>query len=415
MKRCLIIQSSFFLCSILLFLGMFMPKIVEAQEMSKETTGEVRRGVFRPVEDSATFWGERYNERLMKQLEPSGKPSAAKIGQYLETYKHLAVYDPRTICFEVKGENVKGKIILTGMVSLQEEKDGLLQALNALKLKDVEDRIGVLPSTQLGDTRYAIAKVAHVPFFSAPTGRQERLTEGILGDRIFLLKEDDVNGYYFAQHSGGYLGWIRKQDVLRVSLNDFREWRSKKRALFRKSYEDASTKIFIPLGAELKLDALGNVTLPDGKTVSVPDYYFKSYEIEETSLASELLNSAREYLNTAYVWGGVTREGIDCSGFVQTLYRGYGVNLARDADQQFITGEIVGWRGFIDDLLPGDLLYFASGNGRIGHTAIYLGDQKFIQAQEPKVRYSSFRPGDPDYDFKTCSKFVFAKRVLRGE
>jgi cell wall-associated NlpC family hydrolase len=60
----------------------------------------------------------------------------------------------------------------------------------------------------------------------------------------------------------------------------------------------------------------------------------------------------------------------------------------------------------------GDTLYFLAADGKIRHTAIYLGNDKFIQAVMPHAKISSFNPKDPEYDAGHRASFAFAKRVL---
>ncbi len=60
----------------------------------------------------------------------------------------------------------------------------------------------------------------------------------------------------------------------------------------------------------------------------------------------------------------------------------------------------------------GDTLYFLGADGKIRHTAIYMGNDKYLQAVVPKVRISSFNPQDSDYDADHSASFAFAKRLL---
>src|SRR5215471_5428841 len=51
--------------------------------------------------------------------------------------------------------------------------------------------------------------------------------------------------------------------------------------------------------------------------------------------ASELLAQARSWLGTRYVFGGCSASGIDCSCFVQTIFRSVGIGLPRTSQQQY--------------------------------------------------------------------------------
>jgi cell wall-associated NlpC family hydrolase len=98
-----------------------------------------------------------------------------------------------------------------------------------------------------------------------------------------------------------------------------------------------------------------------------------------TGHEARVVDLARQYLGTPYVWGGTTPKGFDCSGFAQFLYKRIGVNLPRTSQEQFKTGTPIS----IQQLQPGDLVFFKGTDGPandVGHEGIYLGGGKFIHA-----------------------------------
>jgi cell wall-associated NlpC family hydrolase len=114
---------------------------------------------------------------------------------------------------------------------------------------------------------------------------------------------------------------------------------------------------------------------------------------QTTNGQPELVRTAFEYLNTPYVYGGRLPDSVDCSLFVQTVFRRHGINLPRTAAEQFQVGEPVD----VANLLPGDRLYFYDrGSSTIGHTGLYIGDNKFIHASSNRrkvaVDYLSIEP-----------------------
>ncbi|HSI73352.1 MAG TPA: C40 family peptidase [Fimbriimonas sp.] len=90
-----------------------------------------------------------------------------------------------------------------------------------------------------------------------------------------------------------------------------------------------------------------------------------------------------QFIGTKYVWGGNDiNNGIDCSGFVQKLYGAIGLNLPRTAAEQANYGTPV---TRYEDLKKGDRLYFwDSKRGKIGHTALYIGNWKFVHSSSSR-------------------------------
>ncbi|WP_226063538.1 C40 family peptidase [Kaistella polysaccharea] len=124
----------------------------------------------------------------------------------------------------------------------------------------------------------------------------------------------------------------------------------------------------------------------------------------------DILTEAESYLGTPYRYGGTTRNGIDCSAFVLSVFgTSAGVDLPRVAASQAQQGEKIEK----SELQKGDLVFFShQGRGRISHVGIVEsvdseGTVKFIHAATSRgVMISSLN------DSYWGPKFRFAKRVL---
>ncbi|MEB3309078.1 MAG: C40 family peptidase [Snowella sp.] len=75
-----------------------------------------------------------------------------------------------------------------------------------------------------------------------------------------------------------------------------------------------------------------------------------------------------------YLWGGTLGPNYDCSGLMQAAFAASGIWLPRDSYQQ----EAFTQRVEIDDLIPGDLIFF--GSKRVDHVALHLGDRYYIHS-----------------------------------
>jgi cell wall-associated NlpC family hydrolase len=79
---------------------------------------------------------------------------------------------------------------------------------------------------------------------------------------------------------------------------------------------------------------------------------------------------------TPYQWGGLTRKGVDCSGFVYITYReALGHNIPRSTEYQAQLGQSIAR----NKLRSGDLVFFQSGK-KSSHVGIYLSDSNFLHA-----------------------------------
>ena len=132
--------------------------------------------------------------------------------------------------------------------------------------------------------------------------------------------------------------------------------------------------------------------------------------VKFTKKIDDLLAEAQTYLGTPYRYGGMTRNGIDCSAFVLSVFGSVtGMNLPRVAASQAQEGEKIEK----DQLQKGDLVFFShQGRGRISHVGIVEevspeGDVKFIHAATSRgVMISSLN------DSYWGPKYRFAKRVI---
>uniref|UniRef100_C6E4U4 NLP/P60 protein n=1 Tax=Geobacter sp. (strain M21) TaxID=443144 RepID=C6E4U4_GEOSM len=119
----------------------------------------------------------------------------------------------------------------------------------------------------------------------------------------------------------------------------------------------------------------------------------------------ELKKSAYGFLGTRYRFGGNSRSGIDCSSFVQHVFRDLEVSLPRTAREQFEVGNAVA----PGDLQKGDLIFFATYASYPSHVGIYLGNNKMIHAssRDRRVVISSLNTS------YYRSRFLGAKRIAK--
>lgn len=94
--------------------------------------------------------------------------------------------------------------------------------------------------------------------------------------------------------------------------------------------------------------------------------------------AAAVASFARAQVGKAYVMGAVGPNAYDCSGLTTAAFKQVGINLPRTSQAQSSAGTEVG----LGNLQPGDVLYWG-GKGSATHVAIYVGDGKYVGAQNP--------------------------------
>lgn len=92
--------------------------------------------------------------------------------------------------------------------------------------------------------------------------------------------------------------------------------------------------------------------------------------------ARAITEEARKYIGIPYRFGGTDRQGFDCSGFIQYVYRVKGISLPRAADEQYHAGRVISEKS----LAPGDLVFFSTYEDGVSHSGIYMGNGSFISA-----------------------------------
>src|SRR5436190_17244326 len=93
-----------------------------------------------------------------------------------------------------------------------------------------------------------------------------------------------------------------------------------------------------------------------------------------------LIDTALSFRGTPYRNGGSDPNGFDCSGFTQWVFAQHGVALPREVDDQFKAGKKIR----LDDLKPGDLVFFHTVSRGASHVGIFVADDQFVHAPSSK-------------------------------
>ena len=114
--------------------------------------------------------------------------------------------------------------------------------------------------------------------------------------------------------------------------------------------------------------------------------------IATTASRQALIQYAKQFLGNPYVYGGTSlTDGADCSGFVQQIFKHFGITTGRSSRDQYANAQSISF----EQLQPGDLVFYASGD-YINHVAIYAGDGVIIHAANARTGICTGR-----YDYRT--------------
>ncbi len=147
--------------------------------------------------------------------------------------------------------------------------------------------------------------------------------------------------------------------------------------------------------------SLAELTEPDPNK---PVELSKSMELKSDS-TKMLRSTAYGFLGTRYRFGGSSRSGIDCSSFVQKVFRELEISLPRTAREQFGIGNEVS----PGDLQKGDLIFFRTYAPYPSHVGIYLGNNRMIHASSRDRRVVISPMNTPYYR----ARFIGAKRIAK--
>ena len=105
-------------------------------------------------------------------------------------------------------------------------------------------------------------------------------------------------------------------------------------------------------------------------------YTIESVEQPRDPEREAVIRFALQFIGCPYKWGGTNLTGgIDCSGYVQAIYRQFGYSLPRTSSAQRNYGIAI---ESLKDALPGDIICYQ------GHVALYLGNGQIVHASNSK-------------------------------
>ena len=224
---------------------------------------------------------------------------------------------------------------------------------------------------------YSICTVAAAPVRKEPSHRTEMTNQLLFGETMQVLEQKD-EWFRIKSLYDEYEGWLTYHMVAEL--------------------DEAVAKAGIDFIAS---DLINPLTLPD-QLINAPmgsalvgfdeetrllwnesyKYHGTYRDVRKPFNLDLLERTMHAWINAPYLWGGKTFMGVDCSGFVQTVFKVLGIKLKRDAYQQAEQGTVV---ESLSDTKTGDVAFFHNETGRVTHVGIVLFPGEIIHASG-KVR-----------------------------
>lgn len=200
-----------------------------------------------------------------------------------------------------------------------------------------------------------------------PSDRSEMVNQLLFGE-VFKVPEKRKSWSRIRLAHDNYVGWIDNKQYREISEDEY-------------AFAKAQTPALIADPVQFVSDTHGQLhtVLLGGSvhTLSLLNCTYEGRSVSGKKDKSYLIETALQFLNTPYLWGGRTPFGIDCSGFTQMVYRLNGYKLLRDASEQATQGEAL---SFIEESEPGDLAFFDNDEGNIVHVGLIMEDNYIIHA-----------------------------------
>ena len=170
------------------------------------------------------------------------------------------------------------------------------------------------------------------------------------GNLVYLL-EEAVDGWMYVE-SGDVRGFLLEENLLSGEVVD---------AVVAETGEEK-----IKLAEEV-------VAPEENRSVY---YTLLSTKAASKAVGEQVAEYALQFVGKVpYIYGGTSLSyGVDCSGFTQAVFSAFGVRLPRLAQEQGVSGELV---GSLFEARPGDIIYYASGP----HVGIYIGNGQIVHSE----------------------------------
>ena len=335
-----------------------------------------------------------------------GSSSDSKVTDTVQSKEEKDVIDEADMTEDMDGAEMKSADNISNISDLLGEPVGVSSIVEARKtVEEYAKAYEEAKNANWGYTNLGIANVDNNLNIRAIPGEDGKLVGKLPKDAACEVLESDgswahirsgkVDGYVSCDFLLTGLQAKRRAEELATTIATVTTDSLKVRA---EANTDSEVITLVPNGEELEVVASEGdwvrVCLDDEEVFVSAQYVQVDAKLNTAITMTELLYGqgvsdvrvdlcqyAKEFLGNPYVWGGTSlTNGTDCSGFVLSVYKKFGISLPHYSGSQANCGTAIK----LSEAQPGDLIFYGKGS-TINHVAIYIGGGQVIHASNPKT------------------------------
>ena len=223
---------------------------------------------------------------------------------------------------------------------------------------------------------FGVCRLSLIPIRSESDHRSQMVSQLLFGEHYSVTEyQEDGKWLLISNGYDKYEGWIQIEQHHEITGDYFEQIQ----------YSDY--KICTDLFASILFNKHNvNILIGSILPISVNELFKMEEQLAfngESKSLSQRMNfdyvkqTALKFAGAPYLWGGRSPLGIDCSGFIQLVFRIAGYFLPRDSTQQILHGELV---PEITQVEGGDLVFFVDDNEKVDHVGLVLDNSEIIHA-----------------------------------
>ena len=212
-------------------------------------------------------------------------------------------------------------------------------------------------------TEYVINHCSVTPVREEPSHAAEQATQLLFGE-VCEVVDRHFSWTKIRSTMDGQVGWVVTKMLTPVSEEAMRLLGERREAngegvvatpMAVATVIETGEQLMLTIGTRLPEYKKGTFEVLGKKYKINPRCVYEIKGERSEVKGEDVVRVAQSLLNVPYLWGGKNIMGYDCSGFTQTVYSVFGINLLRNAREQVTQGQVV---GSLAEAQPGDLVFF---------------------------------------------------------